>query len=155
MHPDHAVGSRGRTCDLRDGERGRVARKDCFRPANALELCEQLPLRPELLDDRLDHDVAIRERRDLRGQAQQPDVERVDLSLIDLAREEVLDAAARLPSELVGHLAPDRLEARLDRELRNARAHRPEADDSDLHAPEPNDGLEAELVEDALERCLD
>ena len=31
------------------------------------------------------------------------------------------------------HLATDGLEARLDRKLRDARAHRPQPDDSDLH----------------------
>ena len=56
---------------------------------------------------------------------------------------------------VLGDLARDHLEARLHRELRNARAHRPEPDDSDLHGQEPNDGLEAELVQHALERCLD
>ena len=70
--------------------------------------------------------------------AQQPDVEGVDLALLDLAREEVVDPAARRLPELGGDLAPDGLEPRLDGELRDARAHRPQSDDSDLHAPEPN-----------------
>jgi hypothetical protein len=47
--------------------------------------------------------------------------------------EEVLDPAARLVPQLVGHLAADGLEARLDRELRDARAHRPQPHHSDLH----------------------
>ena len=87
----------------------------------------------ELLDDRLDHDVAVGERREVGRQREQADVEGVDLALLDLAREEVVDAAARRLPQLVGHLATDGLEARLDRKLRDARAHRPQPDDSDLH----------------------
>ena len=61
-----------------------------------------------------------------------------DISEAVLAREEVLDASARLLPQLVGDLAPDGLEPRLDGELRDARAHRPQPHDSDLHRPEPS-----------------
>jgi hypothetical protein len=133
VHPDNALRRRGCARNLRDRERGGVRREHCVGPADPLELGEKLPLRTKLLDDRLDHDLAVRERREVCRQREQADVEGVDLAFLDLARQEVLDAAAgRLP-QLVGHLAAHGLETRLDRKLRDARAHRPQPDDSDLH----------------------
>jgi hypothetical protein len=140
VHPGHALRRRDRAGDLRYRERRRVRGEHGVGPADALELREQLPLRLELLDDRLDHDVAVGERRELGRQAQQADVEGVDLPLLDLAREEVVDPAACALPQLGGDLAPDGLEPSLDGELRDARAHRPQSYDSDLHAPEPSCG---------------
>ena len=56
---------------------------------------------------------------------------RLELPLLDLAREEVRDALARLLAQLGRDLAPDRLDAGLDAELRDARAHGAEADHAD------------------------
>jgi hypothetical protein len=133
VHPYDALRRRGRPRDLGDRERGCVRREHGVRPADPLELGKELPFRAELLDDRLDHDFAVRKRREVGGQAQQADVEGVDLALLDLAREEVLDATAGCLPELVAHLATDGLQASLDRKLRDARAHRPQPDHSDLH----------------------
>ena len=55
----------------------------------------------------------------------------LELSLLDLAGEEVLDPVARPLAELRRHLAADGLEAGLDAELRDAGAHRAEPDDAD------------------------
>ena len=139
MHPDHALGSRGRPRNLGDREGRGVRGQNRVGTADLLQLAEQLPLGVELLDDGLDHDVAVSETGDLGRQRQQPDLEGVDLPLLNLAREEVLDPAACGLPQLVGHLAPDGLEPRLHRELRDARAHRSQTDDSDLHAAEPTE----------------
>src|SRR4029077_18950550 len=107
---------------------------------DAVEFREQLPFRAELLDDRLDHDVAVGEVCEVCRQREQADVEGVDLALLDHAREEVLDPTTCRFPQLEGNLAADRLEAGLDGELRDARAHRPQAHYSDLHAEEPRRG---------------
>ena len=68
--------------------------------ADPLELGEELPLRLELLDDRLDHEVAVGEVAEL-GRQREP-AHRVvarrllELPLVDLAGEEVADPLARL-----------------------------------------------------------
>ena len=137
VHADDALGRRDRAGDLRDRERRRVRREDGVGATDAFQLREQLPLGLELLDDRLDHDVAVGEVADLGRRGQQADVEGLELALLDLAREEVLDPATRRLPQLAGHLAARGGETRLDRELRDARAHRPQPYDSDLHAAEP------------------
>ena len=53
-----------------DGERGRVRREDRVGRAHALELGEQLPLGVDVLDDRLDHEVAVGEVGDLGRRAE-------------------------------------------------------------------------------------
>ena len=122
--------------DLGDGERRRVRREHRVRPADALELGEELLLRRELLDDRLDHEVAVGEVGEVGRQREPADrgVARglLELSLLHLAREEVRDPVARALAELERDLAADRLDARLDAELRDAGAHRAEPDDADL-----------------------
>ena len=55
-----------------------------------------------------------------------------ELPLLDLARQEVRDPVARALGELHRDLAPDRLEAGLDGELRDPGTHRAEPDDADL-----------------------
>ncbi len=136
MHAHHALGRRRRGGDLRHRERRRVRREDRVRPADALELGEQGALRLELLDDRLDHEVAGREGLELgrRLEARDRAVPLLlrALALLDLAREEVTDPRRGRLAELVGDLAPDDGEARLDRDLRDPGAHRAEPDDSDL-----------------------
>ena len=146
MHADDALrrGRRGR--DLGDGERGRVRGEHRVGAADALELREQLLLRREFLDDRLDDEVAVGEVGELRRRREQREVERLQLPLLDLARQEVPDALARLLAEVGGHLAPDRVDACLDAELRDARAHGSQSDDADLHARDPNRGPSATMT---------
>ena len=96
MHADDALrrGRRGR--DLGHRERGRVRREHRIRTADARELGEELLLGGELLDDRLDDEVAVGEIGELSRRRQEREVERLDLSLLHLAREEVADSVARL-----------------------------------------------------------
>ena len=64
--------------DLGDGERRRVRREDRVRPREPVELREELALRLELLDDRLDHEIAPGEVVDL-GRQRQAGERRVSL----------------------------------------------------------------------------
>ena len=66
------------------------------------------------------------------------------LPLLDLAREEVPDAAGCRFPELVAHLPAHDVEACLDRDLRDPGAHRTETDDTDaadVHGGECNEKL--------------
>ena len=121
--------------DLGDRERRGVGRKDGVGAADPVELGEELPLRGQLLDDRLDHEVAAGQVVEVGGEREPRDriVARalLELSLLDLAREEVADPVARALAELGRHLAADRVDARLDAELRDPGAHRAEPDDPD------------------------
>ncbi len=62
------------------------------------------------------------------------------LPLLHLARQKVPNAVARKLAEICRNFATDRVEARLDAELRDARSHRTESDDTHLHARDPNRG---------------
>ena len=50
------------------------------------------------------------------------------------------DAVARELAEIGGDFPADRVETGLDAELRNARSHRTESDDTHLHARDPSRG---------------
>ena len=135
VHPDHALGPLGRLRDLGHGERGGVRGENRVGRAHALELREQFPLRLELLDDRLDHEVAPGEVGELGRRPQPPEcgvaLGRVEPALLDRTADEVRDPVAGVFVELVAHLAPDDLVPREHGDLRDARAHRPQADDTD------------------------
>ena len=73
VHADDALGMLGRLGDRVDRDRGRVRGENCVRPDDAVELGEDLALRLELLDDRLDHEVALREVGELGREAQPPE----------------------------------------------------------------------------------
>src|SRR5262249_58107292 len=96
--------------------------------------------RGEPPDHRLDADVAAGELVQAGDEAEafQRGVAgtRVELALLDLAAEEVRDPSARPLSALGVDLVPDRLEARLDGELRDSRAHRAQADHADSATPD-------------------
>ena len=138
VHAHDTLGRGRRGGDLRHGERGRVRRKHRVGPARPLELREEVALRAELLDDRLDHEVAVRERGELGGRLE-PGDRRIpfflrSLTLLDLTGEEVADPCRRGLAEVGGHLATDDVEPRLHRDLRDARSHRAEPDNADpLH----------------------
>ena len=109
--------------------------------SDAVELGEDLALDRRLLEHGLDDDVAAGEIGEL-GRDAETGGRRVagvlvELALLDLAREEVLDPPARALSQVGAHLAPDHVEARLDRDLRDTGAHRPEPHDPDLHGRDP------------------
>ena len=103
-----------------------------------LERAEELVLDREVLERGLDHDVAVGEVGELGGQLQPPDrvVARglLERPLLDLARQEVRDRSRACSPRVELDLVADVVEARLERELRDPRAHRAQADDTDdLH----------------------
>ena len=107
MHADDASGVATAPAVLSSDSADVFVASACVRAADLLERGEQLLLRRELLDDRLDDDVAIGEVGDVGRRGEEPDVVAGDLPLLDLAREEVVDRA-REPPPLAGHLASDR-----------------------------------------------
>ena len=96
---------------------------------------EEVVLDGEVFERRLDHELAAAELRQV-GRQLKPVERRVarvgfELSLVDLAGEKVRDPHARGLARVCLGIEPDGREARLDRELRDARAHCSEADDPD------------------------
>ena len=90
----------------------------------------------ELLDDRLDHEVAADEVVEVGGR-RQPGERRLALlggqsALLDAAAEVVGDLLARALAELVAHLAADRFDPRLRADLCDPGAHGAEAHDAHL-----------------------
>ena len=140
VHPDDARWMRGRGGDLGDGESRRVRGQDRLLGDDSVERGEQLLLRLDLLDDRLDDEVAAGEVAQIRRDPQPAEC-RVHLvlrqsTLLDPAREIALDRRAALLGELVRDLAPDRFDPCLHADLGDSRTHRPEADHAhrtDLH----------------------
>ena len=88
----------------------------------------------DLLDDRLDHELAAREPVEV-GHERQP-LERgapllvAALPLLDAPREPALDARPRALERGVVDVAADDLAAALEQHLGDARPHRAEADDA-------------------------
>jgi len=114
----------------------RVRGQDRLRLDDPVQRGKECALGLQLLDDRLDHEVAPAEVCDVSGQPEPPE-RRVALvlrepSLLDAARQVVLDRRAAPLAELLGDLAADGLEAGLDAELRDTGAHRAQPDDRDL-----------------------
>src|SRR5262249_26727760 len=64
-------------------------------------------------------------------------------TLLDAARQVAIDCRASAFGELVRHLTPDRVETRLHADLRDASAHRPEADDANPHTRDPTASMTA------------
>ena len=141
MHADDALGMPGRLRDRRDGERGGIRREHGVRTRDAVELGEQLPLRLELLDDRLDHEIAVREVGEVRRE-REPRKCRVALvgphpSLLDASAQVALDRRAPPFGELQRDLPADGVVPCRDGDLRDPRPHRPEPHDADLHGRDP------------------
>ena len=152
MHADDARRRRRRRRDLGHRQGRGVRRQHRVPTADALELGEELALRAEFLHDRLDDEVAVGEVGELGRRREEREVERLDLALLDLARQEVADAVACALPEVGGHLQPDGLDPRFDAELRDARAHGPQADDSDFHRRDPNRGPSTMMTPPATTR---
>jgi len=62
MHVDTALGPAGRTGDLADAHRGRVARQDALGRRKAIELSEHMALHVEVLEHRFDDEVCVAHR---------------------------------------------------------------------------------------------
>src|SRR6266850_1513875 len=89
----------------------------------------------DLLDDRLDDQVAILEVGE-RGRAAKPSARRLRVvfgrsAALDETSERSVDALEALVDERLVDLAHERIEARLRADLRDARTHLTEADDAD------------------------
>ena len=117
-----------------DGQ-GRGVRGENRRWQDPVELREDLPLDVELLDDRLDNEVAAGEIAELRGrrQARERSVALVggQPPLLDAAAEIVRDPLPGALAQLGGHLAAHGLDPGLDAHLRDPGPHRPEPDHAD------------------------
>ncbi len=101
-----------------------------------LELPKELPLRVELLDDRLDDELAAGQVGELRGR-REPIQRRISLlggrpALFDSSAEVVGDPLAGPLGKLLAHLSADRLDPSLNAHLRDPGAHRAEPDDAHL-----------------------
>ncbi len=92
-------------------------------------------LRAELLDDRLDHEIALGEVGEIGGEPHTAERSlarlRGHLLLVHLALEEVRDLVAGFIAQIRGDLAADGLVACFDRQLCNPCAHRAETDHAD------------------------
>ncbi len=119
---------------------------------------KRLELRVELLDDRLDHEIAVREVGELRRQRKQSQrrftLARSHPLLVHLALEEVRDPLLRLRAERIRDLATDGLVARFDCQLRDPGAHGTEphhADSTDLR--DGHDGRDPTRAAQPSARC--
>ena len=141
MEADDAIGAPGGRGDLGHRQRRGVRREDRARGEDLVERREELALRLELLDDRLDHDVAAGQVFQLGGESEATERGVALLgghaALLDVAVEEALDLRVTSLRGRGRDLPPDRLEPCLEAELSDARPHRPQthhADRLDLHA---------------------
>jgi hypothetical protein len=135
VHADHALRRRRGRGDLRHRQRRRVRRQHRVGSADALELGEESLLGGELLDDRLDHEVASSDVGEIRREreAGKRVVARFlfQLALLDLAGEEMRDPVAGPLGKLERDFTADRLDARLRAQLRDAGSHRAQPDHAD------------------------
>ena len=136
VHADDALRPFRGGGDLRDGESGGVRGQHRLRPADSLERREELPLRLELLDDRLDHELAAGEVLEVgsQGEAAERGVDRrlIQLAFLHLAGEKVRDPVPRPVRQVGAHLASDGLDAGLETQLHDPGTHGTEADHAHL-----------------------
>ena len=135
VHADDALRPRRRRGDLGHREGRRIGGEDRVGAADPVQVREERALRLDLLDDRLDDEVAPRERVEIGGRRETTD-RRIalvlrHLALLDLAAEELPDARGSCGAEIGCDLAPDRLVAGFDGELGDPGSHRPETDHAD------------------------
>src|SRR6266508_1397897 len=136
VHADDTLRMFGCFGDLGNGQRRGVRGENRVRACQTIELGKDLALELELFEHRLDDEVALGEIAERGGELEAAE-RRIAIchgqsALLDGARQITLDRRASALPELVAHLATDRVESRLDAHLRDAGAHRPEADDPDL-----------------------
>ena len=111
-----------------------VARIVCV-GADAVELGEEVLLGGEVLDDRLEHEVAVGELAEV-GDRAHPAEHRValggvELAPLDLLGERLLEAGDHRVGGALRPAAQHDLDAGLGRDLGDARAHDPRTDDAD------------------------
>ena len=103
--------------------------------ADAVELGEEVLLRGEVLDDRLDHEVALAQLAEV-GDRAHPAEHRValvgvELAPVDLLGQRLLEPRDHRVGGALGPAAQHDLEAGLGRDLGDARAHDPRTHDPD------------------------
>ena len=135
VHADDALRPCRRRRDLGHRQRRCVRRQHRVGTADPVELGEELPLRLELLDDRLDHELAVREPSSSVVSAEPPDGlvpgSLLELPLFDFAREEVSDAVPRLLPQLEVTSRPT-VSTPASRHSSRSRRPSPESDHADL-----------------------
>src|SRR5579862_10068527 len=124
VQPERPLRPRELSGDRADRQRRRIGRQDRVRCADAFEVREDGPLDVELLEDGLDDQVARRELGEI-GRERQAGEGHVagralELTLLHLAAEEARDARATFLGAHTVALVRERLEPRLDAELRDA-----------------------------------
>jgi hypothetical protein len=136
-----AVGPPHARHELRDAQRRGIRGEDAALFDDLLEAAKGVALRVGILDDRFENQVAVGEV--VQAVSHCEEVERLfarvvgEPPLLDVARERLLDLAARPVDRAGGGLGEHRGDAGLDRHLSDSQAHvsTPEnADAADLHA---------------------
>jgi hypothetical protein len=131
VHADHPLRA-GHACgDLGHAQRRRVGREHAVRAHDLGQAREQRALELERLRRRLDHDVGLRQPGHLGRRLQRPS--RLQPPLLDLVLEPLGDPGQPALQRRGVGIVDERARARRRGELRDARAHRPGADDSDDH----------------------
>ena len=132
------VRSTGLHRHLDDGKGRRVRGEDRRVATDAVELGEEVLLGCEVLDDRLQHEVALGELAEV-GHRADPTEHRgalgvLEAALLDLAPERLLEPRDHRVGRRLGAAAEHDLETGLARDLGDSRAHDPRPDH-----PEPLD----------------
>src|SRR5438067_11805792 len=145
-----SIGSARRRGHVEDREARGVRAEDRRGRTDRVELGEELLLRADLLDYRLDHQIAVLEvgerRRAPEAAACRFGVLFGRATALYQPSERTVDPLETLIQERLIDLAHDRVDSRLRANLRDARTHLPEPD----HAAPLNTHLTADLQ---LERC--
>ncbi len=139
VHPDHALGARGRLGDLRDRQRRRVGREERARRGDRVEPREDLALELERLGNGLDRQIDPgRGELEFGGRSDPIERRRLllggDLAPGDALVERHADPVDSPLDEVHGRVVQPHLEARGRRDLGDPTTHRPRAEDRDrLH----------------------
>src|SRR3954453_1094055 len=134
VHADEAPRPAGGCRDLPDRQRRGVRREDCRRCTDPVEIVEQRCLYVEALRDGLDDQICSRQGSAIRGE-RRPAEDRVargrlEPATVDGAAPGGLDPCAPGRYQRLIDLDRQHLETGPAEDLRDARAHGPEADDS-------------------------
>ena len=136
MQPEEAIRARGRRGLVDHRERGGVGREPGVLLDDRVDRLPHLELRPEVLADRLDHEVAVGEGAVV-GRALDPGADGVGLvalhpALLHGPGKLLLDLADALADLVVVDFAHDDVPARLGADLGDPVAHQATTDDSNL-----------------------